>query len=240
GAYSSFVQQLAFQPPFAVTETNTTALGLPLTLQNGFPAAPASLTNNFGVDRSYRMGYVQTWNLDVQHQFSSSLVMNIGYTGTKGTRLDLQRAPHRGPTGLVISGIEPFLWESSQASSTLHTGNLRVRKRLQHGFSVGGTYTYSKSIDNASTIGGGAVVVAQNDLDLAAERGLSSFDQRHRFSGEFLYELPFGPNKMWLNHGGPAAAVFGDWQLSGNYTLASGTPFTPRIVNGISDVAQGT
>src|SRR5207248_1488054 len=216
GAYSNFVQQLAFQPPFAFTETNTTAIGLPLTLQNGFPAAPASLTNNFGVDRNYRLGYVQTWNLDVQHQFSSSLVMNIGYTGTKGTRLDLQRAPDRGPAGLIIPGIEPFLWESSQASSTLHAGNLRVRKRLQHGFSVGGTYTYSKSIDNASTIGGGAVVVAQNDLDLAAERGLSSFDQRHRLTADYVYEFPLGTNKRWLSTTTLSSRMLGDWQWRGN------------------------
>src|SRR5262249_24322489 len=96
-------------------------------------------------------------------------------------------------------------------------------------------------IDNASSLGGGgAAVVAQNDLDLAAERGLSSFDQRHRFTGDFLYELPFGPSKLWLNHGGPASAIFGDWQLSGNFTLASGTPFTPRVVGAIADVARGT
>jgi hypothetical protein len=244
--YGAMVQQLAFQPPFAVTQTNS-AFQVPLTLQNGFPASnAASVTNNFAVDKNYKLGYVQLWNLDIQRELTPSLLLNVGYNGAKGTRLDMQRAPNRclpgqcDSSGVRIAGVQPFIFESSEGSSTLHAATVRLRKRMAHGLSMSGSYTFSKSIDNASSIGGGAVVVAQNDLDLGAERGLSSFDQRHRFNGEFLYELPFGPNKTWLNHGGPAAAMFGDWQFSGNYTLASGTPFTPRVVGAIADVARGT
>ena len=57
-----------------------------------------------------------------------------------------------------------------------------------------------------------AATVAQNDQDLAAECGLSSFDQRHRFAGDFTYELPFGANKRWLNSGTPRRRSFGDWR----------------------------
>jgi hypothetical protein len=105
--------------------------------------------------------------------------------------------------------------------------------------SASGSYVFSKSIDNASSIGGGAVVVAQNDLNLAAERGLSSFDQRHRFTGNFLVELPFGTGKKWFNNGGALGEIFGDWQWSGDCTIASGLPFTPRILGAFTDVAQG-
>jgi trimeric autotransporter adhesin len=244
--YGAMVQQLAFQPPFAVTQTNS-AFQVPITLQNGFPVNnSASVTNNFAVDKNYKLGYVQLWNVDVQREITPSLLLNLGYNGAKGTRLDMQRAPNRclpgqcDSSGTRIAGVQPFTFESSEGSSILHAATVRLRKRMAHGLSMSGSYTFSKSIDNASSIGGGAVVVAQNDLDLAAERGLSSFDQRHRFNGEFLYELPFGTNKAWLNHGGPASAFFGDWQFSGNYTLASGTPFTPRIVGAIADVARGT
>ena len=85
---------------------------------------------------------------------------------------------------------------------------------------------------------GGGGVVAQNDQDLAAERGLSNFDQRHRFSGDFTFELPFGANKRWFNSGA-AAAAFGNWQLNGNVQLASGTPFTARVLGSIQDVSKG-
>ena len=59
GAYSTIVQQLAYQPPFATTETNIADLSNPLSLQNAFAAAVAgSITNNFGADRSYVLPYV--------------------------------------------------------------------------------------------------------------------------------------------------------------------------------------
>jgi hypothetical protein len=117
--------------------------------------------------------------------------------------------------------------------------SLRVRKRQTHGFAAGGTYTYSKSMDNASTIGGGAVVVAQDDRNLDAEWGLSSFDQRHRFNADWSYELPFGPNRPWLTKGVPAA-IAGGWMLSGTVQLASGTPFTARILGDVTDVSRGS
>jgi hypothetical protein len=117
--------------------------------------------------------------------------------------------------------------------------SLRVRKRQTHGFAAGGTYTYSKSMDNASTIGGGAVVVAQDDRNLDAEWGLSSFDQRHRFNADWSYELPFGPNRPWLTKG-VSAAIAGGWMLSGTVQLASGTPFTARVLGDITDVSRGS
>ena len=241
GQYGSIVQNLANQPPFAFTETNVSSAANFLTLENGFPPAVAAVTNNFAIDKNYKLGYVQIWNLNVQAEVKPSLLVNIGYNGSKGTDLDIQRAPNRLPNGqLRIPGVQPFILETSQGDSILHAGTLQVRKRLRHGISAQGTYVFSKSIDNASTIGGGAVVVAQNDLDLAAERSLSSFDQRHKFTGNFLYELPFGTGKKWLNNnGGWLENVLGDWQWSGNFSVASGFPFTPRVLGNFTDVSQG-
>jgi hypothetical protein len=117
---------------------------------------------------------------------------------------------------------------------------VRVRRRLQNGISFGGTYVFSKSIDNASSIGGGMGVVAQNDLDSAAERGLSSFDQRHRLSLDCGIELPFGINHRWLANTGVLNLLFGEWQWTGNMAIASGTPFTPRVLGNFADVSRGT
>lgn len=245
GAYQQFVQQLAFQPPFYTTQTNVLSNTLPLTLQAGFPTQVGVLTNNFGVDKDYRMGYAQSWNLDVQRGLPKNMTLNVGYVGTKGTRLDTQRAPNRCvvsitcPTGLRIPGVQAFIWQSSEAASILHSGSVRLRKRMQKGIAVGGSYTYAKSIDNASNIGGGANVVAQNDLDLAAERGLSSFDQRHRFNMDYTIELPWGTNKKWLSQPGKAKYILGDWTLSGNLAMNAGTPFTPRVIGSFGDVARG-
>ncbi len=255
-AYQSIVQNMAFQPPFSTTATNTQSATTNLTLQNGFPPIPpGSITNNFGVDPNYRLGYVQIWNVDLQQEIRPTLIMNLDYTGTKGTRLDVLEAPNRTATGLLFPGVQPFYWEDSVGDSTANAASVRVRKRLQGGFSIGGRYTFSKSLDNASTIGSGEPLVAQgagragvsgttnvaqNAFDLAAERGLSSFDQRHQFTADYLWELPFGHERRWLSGKSPLRAVFGDWNWSGDWTIASGLPFTPRILGDPSDVNRGT
>ncbi len=239
GQYATMATQLGFQPPFAFTEINPASSPTSLSLQNGFPPNNSTITNSYAVDRNYRLAYVQSWNLNIQQEVKSDLVINIGYTGSKGTHLDIVRAPSLDANGLPIAGAQPFLFESSNGSSVLHSGTLRVRKRMRHGLSLGGTYTYSKSIDNASSIGGGAVVVAQNDRDLAAERGLSSFDQRHRLTADYSYDLPLGKDRKWLNNGSWAAKTLGGFSFSGNLTVASGFPFSPRIFGNAADIRRG-
>jgi outer membrane receptor protein involved in Fe transport len=256
GQYGQMATQLGFQPPFAVAQTNPAPTPTSLTLQNGFPAAinnsASHITNTYAVDPDYRLAYVQSWNLNIQQEIKTSLVVNIGYTGAKGTHLDIVRAPDQLPTGgprfaactpttpAAAGCVQPFLFESSQGASILHQGTLRVRKRLRHGLSVGGTYTYSKSIDDASSIGGGATVVAQNDLDIAAERGLSSFNQEHRFVADYLYELPFGKDKKWLTAAGAPQKILSGISVSGNVLLASGFPFSPRFFGRSTDLTRGT
>ena len=82
--------------------------------------------------------------------------------------------------------------------------------------------------------------MAQNDQDLAAEWGLSSFDRRHQLTADFSAELPFGANKRWLHDGGLWASLLGDWRASATFTWLAGTPLTPRVVGDASDVSRGT
>jgi hypothetical protein len=231
------IQNFAFQPPFARTETNTTDVtgftgASPLTITNGFPAASSStVTNNFAVNPDYRLGYVQIWNLDLQRELPGGVVMNAGYNGSKGTRLDAERA-------LVVSGGQPFIYESSEGNSILHAASVRVRKRMAKGLGLSAQYVFSKSIDDASSIGGGGSVVAQDPFDISADRGLSSFDQRHRFTGNWIYDLPFGENR----HFAPKGAwnhILGGWQWSGDFTIGSGLYFTPRVLGGGVDIGRG-
>ena len=268
GAYQTIVQQLGFQPPFSTASTNIQTVATELTLQNGFPAvSPTGISNNFAVNPDYRLGYVQIRNLDIQQQIRPTLLLNIDYTGTKGTDLDILEAPNRTANGIRIPDVQAFTYENSLADSEANAGSIRIRKRLSNGFSIGGIYTFSKSIDNASSIGGGAssgsgsrglgaggtgtagsgasvaasvANVAQNPFDLAAERGLSSFNQTHRLTADYVYELPFGHAKRWLNGNSVWRAVFGDWQWSGDMTIASGLPFTPRLLGNAEEVNRGT
>jgi hypothetical protein len=231
--YGSFIQNFAFQPPFAETATNVSAPGSPtLTLENGFPSTgQGTTTNNFAVDPNYRLGYVQIWNLNVQNQLPAGFLLNVGYNGAKGTRLDVERA-------IVVAEAQPFLYESSAANSILHAGSVSLRKRLAKGLGFGATYVYSKSIDDASSIGGGGSVVAQDPFDIAADRGLSSFDQRHKFTGNWIYEFPFGDGRRFLQKGALSHVLSG-WTWSGDFTIASGFHFTPRVLGGTVDISRG-
>jgi hypothetical protein len=234
--YSTMIQNFAFQPPFAIAGTNTTDVtGLlganPLTLTNGFPSAGNTVTNNFAVNPDYRLGYVKIWNFDIQEGLPGGVVMNVGYNGAKGTRLDTERA-------LVGAGNQPFIYESSEGDSILHAASVRVRKRMAKGLGLSGQYIFSKSIDDASSVGGGGSVVAQNPFDISADRGLSSFDQRHKFTGNWIYDLPFGDNRRFVPKGA-ASHILSGWQWSGDFTIGSGLYFTPRILGGGLDIGRG-
>jgi len=235
--YASMIQNFAFQPPFANTATNTTDVnGLigttsRLTITEGFPNSGSTVTNNFAVNPNYRLGYVQIWNVDLQREFPGGVVMNAGYNGAKGTRLDTERA-------LVVSGGQPFIYESSEGDSILHAGSVRVRKRMAKGLGLGAQYVFSKSIDDASSIGGGGSVVAQDPFDISADRGLSSFDQRHKFTGNWILDLPFGENRRFVSKGA-GSHILGGWQWSGDLTVGSGLYFTPRVLGGGLDIGRG-
>jgi hypothetical protein len=82
-------------------------------------------------------------------------------------------------------------------------------------------------------------VVAQNWQDIAAEEGNSSLDQRHKVSGTYLYELPFGKDKRWFTSG-TSAHVMEGFSVSGSYTFATGTSLTPSYAAAVADVARGT
>lgn len=239
GGYANMATQLAYQEPFVTNATNIATPALPLSLTNGFPTpAPGAVVNTYSVDPNYRLGYVQSWLFDVQRQVGRNYVVNVVYNGTKGTDLDQLRAPNRTPTGLLFPNVVPFYYETSGGSSIFHSGSLLVSRRLSHGVSFRSTYTYSKSIDDASSIAGGGGAssgasggVAQNDLDLDAERALSSFDMRHNFSTNFEWQLPYGLNHRWGDQPDWQSSLLGDWQWSGTLTLHSGQPFSPAIAN---------
>jgi trimeric autotransporter adhesin len=231
--YGTVIQNFAFQPPFASTQTNsvTDPATSNLTLVNGFPGATGLLTNNYAIDPNYRLGYVQIWNLDIQRQLPHGFLLNVGYNGGKGSHLDEQRA-------ILAADSQPFIYESSAADSILHSASIRVRKRMSSGIGFSASYVFSKSIDDASSVGLGAVVVAQDPFDIAADRGVSSFDQKHKFTGSWMYDLPFGENHRFASKG-VLSRILDGWQWSGSATIGSGFYFTPNVLGGAVDIGRG-
>ena len=240
GAYSAIARNLYQQPPFFLTGTSIGSLASPLTLADPFANITAStVTNTYGIDPNYSLGLIHQWTADYSRDLFRTWAVGMTYIGTRGSNLDMLRAPNRGPTGLRIAGVQSFTWQSAEGLSHMNGISWRVQKRQARGISGSASYTYSRAWDNTTATGGGATV-AQDDTNLAAEWGRSNFDRRHQLSGSLSVELPFGRNRPWLDQGGWLAMIVGDWSLSTNLSYQSGQPLTARCSTCASDIARGT
>ncbi len=232
--YNSIASRLAAQPPFAQTNSVITSLTNVLTLEDGLltTAAGKQILNSYAVDPGYQVGYAQSWNAAIQTDLPKSLVFEVGYLGTKGTRLDILTLPNRATPGSPLTAEERrqinnatgFTYETSNGNSIYHALQARLIRRMRSGVAFNAIYTFGKSIDDSSTFGGAGNTVAQDANNLHAERGLSSFDQRHKFNLTSTLSSSSRDNR-WLK----------DWTLQGTVALATGTPFTARVLGNQAD-----
>jgi hypothetical protein len=246
-AYNTLAFKLAQQPPFATSNNINNSLTDPFTIANGFVSTvPGQITNTFAVDRNYRTPYAQTWNLTIQRELGRGFFVEAGYLGTKGTRLDVLTLPNQGPPGSLsleqrnqLGNAVGFTYDSSVGDSIFHALTLRATQRFRRGLSVSAYYKFSKSIDDSSTFGGAGNTVAQNWLDLAAERGLSSFDRRHSFDVNWVLTSQVGTAGSRFAPDGWTTRLLKDWQLSGSLVAQSGIPLTARVLgNAATALAQ--
>jgi hypothetical protein len=231
-------------PPFAVAASVNTGPETPVSLAS-LPVPgeyPSEITNNYAVDRYYRTPYAQTWNITIQHDLGSGFFMEVGYLGTKGTRLDVLTLPNEGPPGTSsgnqLANATGFTYDAPIGDSSFNALQTHLMRRLRGGISMNARYTFSKSIDDASSFGGVGATVAQNWLDLAAERGLSSFNRTDVFTLSWVYTSPFGnPNSRFASSGWDGR-LLRNWTLSGGVTAESGTPLTARVLGNQTQLAQ--
>ncbi|HKV42211.1 MAG TPA: TonB-dependent receptor [Blastocatellia bacterium] len=197
-------------------------------------------------DQHIRTPYAQNFNLNIQREFGKNTVVSIGYVGSKGTRItrqvDINQPVYipgtdaagnplstvanelfRRPTQLFHLTAQPIgaiTMLGTSASSMYHSLEATFSQRFSHGLSMLASYTWSKSIDDATDPLGytGGLGGPQDSNDPAAERGLSIFDMRNRFTVGATYDLPFHGNR-WIS----------GWQLNSIIILQSGQPFTPVL-----------
>ena len=235
--YQGIAIQMAQQAPLAVKSfSEENSANCVLTLANGFHQCSTTTPNTFGVDPNFRVGYVNTWNLVMQRDLPGSLQMVATYLGIKGTRGVQEFLPNTNPPGTVVNPCPScpvgFKYLTSNGNSTRESGSLQLRRRLHSGFTASVLYTYSKSIDDDSALGGqgaatsGAATLAQNWLDLNAERGLSTFDQRNVASIFLQYTTGMGMAGGSLMSGWKGR-VYKEWTIQTQINVGSGLPETP-------------
>jgi carboxypeptidase family protein len=195
---------------------------------------------SLAVDPYFKQPYVHEWSLNIQSQLTTDTSVEIGYVGTAGIKLgNLHLYANQPKPGIGAlqprrpwPDFGPMLFASSNANSNYNSLQTRFTKRMAHGFSLLTGYTWSKSIntnEGDEGFGGGLGNTApQDDNNLAADRGRGYTDARHRLVFSYIYELPFGRGRRFLNQGGPLNALAGGWQLSGVTFFQSGFPFSPN------------
>jgi len=248
--YLSSTQQLAQQAPLSTSLNVENSVACPLTLANGFNPCSSVSADTYAVDPNFRVGYAQTWQLAVQRDLPAALQLTTTYLGIKGTRGVQEFLPNTYPIGAVnpCPGCPAgFEYRTSGGDSTRESGQVQLRRRLRAGFTATVNYTYSKSIDDDAFLGGqGHVVatspaqggsdsaaastptasVAQNWLNLSAERALSTFDQRHLLNVQAQYTTGQGLEGGTLMSGWPGR-LLKEWTILAQITAGSGMPETP-------------
>ena len=233
-------QGIYFNPPFFNSLLFFPSQLAPLTINQPWPEGqaaplPPSVTT---YDQNLRTSYAQQWNFTVQSELFKDTVLSIGYNGTRGTKLvgarDINQAqpspaqpnyrplPTFSDINLIASGFD----------SVYHSLQAQFQCRLQSGLTGLFSYTWAKSIDNASNFfaSAGDANYPQDSNNIAAERARSSFDVPHRFTGSFVYQLPFGPGKaLGSDWSGAAARLLSGWQLNGIVSLQTGQPYSVAL-----------
>jgi hypothetical protein len=214
--YAPVMMRMAQQAPLSRSLRLGTSAALPLTLANGFPAAAEAAF--FGVDPDFRVGYAHSWQGSVQFVLPAEWELLALYQGTQGTRGQQQFLPGTEPSR-AVPGVGATLL-TTNGTSNRQAGSLRLSRRLGGRVSATVSYTWAKALDNTALgpKGQGATHVAQNWLDLAAERGRSNFDQRHVITGTTEFNSGARTPWRWAR----------DWSWTVQWAAGSGLPLTPQ------------
>lgn len=225
------VTGLAANPPYAFPVSFSPSKAIPyVSLGDAFTLAGGSVSPT-SVAHNYKDAYVSEWNFNIQQAFAHDLGFMLGYFGTKGTHLNVERNYNQITNGLrpyptlsLNSPIDPGMPLSnigvyeSVGNSSYNGLWATANKQFSRGLTFNVSYAWSKSIDENSRNNQGLVL--QDSYNVHGDRGLSDFDTRHRVVINGIYSLPFRGNR--LKEG---------WQLSLIEQIQTGNPLNFHTTN---------
>ncbi|MGA8596246.1 MAG: TonB-dependent receptor [Bryobacteraceae bacterium] len=236
-----------------------------LTTQNSFttgidnPQNFNPITSNIDyISANTRWPYIQSWFFSVQHELAKDTVLEVAYNGNHSLRLPIiadynQAYPNLpGQTLGVqprrpIQTFGPITWLDPAGDNDYNGLSARLEHRLSGGLYFLNSFTWSKALGDSEQAleyyPGYYEANPQNIRDLAAERGLSSFDVEFMNVASVVYELPFGKGlKYGSNMNGFLDAVAGGWELNSIVTANTGTPidvsYSPSAANDVTGLTN--
>ena len=240
GAYSNIARQLVGQPPFALTTPRWARAASAEPRRSARHRVSArdhqqlrrcsaitALGNRADVERGLLSRHPQVWNL------------GAGYTHTRGSSLDILRAPNRGRTACASKACSP------SCGSRRKDPRFSTRRRSARGAGRSRESAPARPIRwraRATTPRHWAAAARSSRRTIAISRPSGSVELRSPASADGGPELEAAvrAEPPWLNNGGPWAALLENWRATATFTWQSGTPFTPRVTGAASDVARGT
>jgi hypothetical protein len=253
-----------FNPPYFITQTFSAPCSLPSytgapsgtdcsvpgvsVLAQGFPATALVDPNTptlFSIETNLRMPYVMQWHLTTQYQLTNSMMLDVGYIGSKSNRSYIylngnQAQPSIDPSA-PTAPRRPFPYVDASigyltAFGLANYNSLQssLTQRLSHGLEFVVNYTYSKALGNATNadLGSQNNDGFRNSKDPNEEHGPLDIDVRQRFVASYLYDLPFGPGQRLATGIRAVDHVLSNWNWSGILTLSTGGWFTVTDGNG--------
>jgi hypothetical protein len=243
-------QNTGNSPPFQLRIDNTGNAGVPNLSWNLGGDISSLRTAQFGIftmnaARNFQNGRVMEWMAEVQRELPGSWVVKAGYVGNRGVHLDShvvrnQLPPGAGPATArrIFPQFARIRSYESDGWSSYHSLQTSVEKRFSHGLAFFGSYTFAKNMDFGWT----QDICCQQDINnLAAENALASQNQKHRFTANGIYELPFGKGKPFVSGSGPLITKLVEgWRVGAMLTLSSGLPANPSISGNPDNVPDNT
>ena len=246
----SINEALAQNLPFYFNKTVTTAVDTRIpTLSTGniLLASPTGSIGGSGLQQDYRSEYAESWTFSVQREMTANWALLATYFGSHVIGADnsnFANVPEPGPGPIDPRRPNPNLTGFRQIHwggwSKYHSLALKVEKRYSRGLTFDANWTWSKALDDMSDPGATfhEFNVPQNVRDIKSEKGLASFDHRHRFTFTYSYELPFGPGHSF-NPSGWAGKVVDGWTISGIGTFQIGAPITVNLPTDNANIGSG-
>lgn len=191
---------------------------------------PATNTPNgiasevWGTQSNFPTGYAYIYSYDLQYNLPFQAVADLGYQGSTDhhlIRIVNQQFLYPSPSPTPFTAV---YFPQPDVNSNYNGLNLRVARNFTSGFGLEAKYTWSKSIDEGSYEGPGAVTNQTYPQDLHSERGPSDFDVTHLITISGQYEAPW-----YKNQEGFLGKLLGGFQLAGIYTWHTGFPYTVKI-----------
>ncbi|HYI92716.1 MAG TPA: carboxypeptidase regulatory-like domain-containing protein [Bryobacteraceae bacterium] len=201
-------------------------------LTPGFAPLPVTVDTRSPWAGTLNRGYIQSWNFILERRLPGETVVSAGYVGTQTTNQLADRDINAAPVGGGNTGKPLYpqfrrtavtsMWDG-WLSANYHSAQFSVNRNMG-GLTLKGAYTFSKAI-NSTDEDGWANVMWNHPEVLDRNRALAGYDRTHILQLGWVYEMPFGPGKKWAN-GGFVSMLTRDWQVNGNFSAYSGTPFT--------------